>query len=74
MDLKIPALGDAVTEVELIEWFKADGDKVMEGEVLYALGSEKSTNDVESPASGTLTILQQPGPSFPVGHLVGRIS
>jgi pyruvate/2-oxoglutarate dehydrogenase complex dihydrolipoamide acyltransferase (E2) component len=72
-ELRIPAAGDAVAEVQLVEWRMADGAPVKEGEVLYAIESEKSVLDIESPASGTLQILEQPGGIFSIGHLVGQI-
>ena len=73
IELKIPAAGDAVAEVQLVEWKVKDGDRVKEGEVLYSIESEKSMIDVESPASGTVRIVAAAGEVFPVGHLVGRV-
>ncbi|HSV84641.1 MAG TPA: lipoyl domain-containing protein [Ramlibacter sp.] len=72
-ELRIPAAGDAVAEVQLVEWMATDGATVKEGDVIYAIESEKSVLDIESPASGTLKILEQPGGTFAVGHLVGQI-
>jgi len=72
-ELRIPAAGDAVAEVQLVEWMVADGATVKEGDILYAIESEKSVLDVESPASGKLTIKEQPGQVLSVGHLVGFI-
>jgi pyruvate/2-oxoglutarate dehydrogenase complex dihydrolipoamide acyltransferase (E2) component len=51
----------------------ADGASVKEGEPLYALESEKSVQEIESPASGTLKILVQPGEVLPVGTVLGEI-
>ncbi|MEK1905266.1 MAG: lipoyl domain-containing protein [Pseudomonas sp.] len=72
-ELRIPAAGDAVSEVQLVEWIAENGAQVAEGEVIYSIESDKSVLDVESPASGTLTILVNAGEIFPIGHLVGRI-
>ena len=36
------------------EWFKSEGDTVKQGESIVTISSEKLTNDVEAPASGTL--------------------
>lgn len=72
-ELRIPAAGDAVSEVQLVEWIAENGAVVVEGEVIYSIESDKSVLDVESPASGTLTILVSAGEIFPIGHLVGRI-
>lgn len=73
IELRIPAAGDAVSEVQLVEWAVADGSRVEEGQLIYSIESEKSVIDVESPGSGTLVILEQAGGNFAVGHLVGRI-
>ena len=72
-ELHIPAAGDAVSEVQLVEWRVANGALVKEGEVVYTIESDKSVLEVEAPGSGKLVILEQPGGVFPVGHLVGRI-
>ena len=72
-ELRIPAAGDAVSEVQLVEWVAEDGAKVNEGDVLYTIESDKSVLEVESPASGTLSIIAKAGDIFPVGELVGRI-
>ncbi len=72
-ELKIPAAGDAVSEVQLVEWIAEHGADITEGQVIYSIESDKSVLDVEAPASGKLTILGKAGEIFPVGHLVGRI-
>ena len=73
-ELRIPAAGDAVSEVQLVEWAAKDGATVAEGDVLYSIESDKSILDVESPASGVLQILEQPGSTLAIGHLVGHIA
>lgn len=72
-ELNIPAAGDSVSEVQLVEWTVADGASVNEGDVIYTIESDKSVLEIEAPASGKLAILAKAGEVFPVGHLVGRI-
>ena len=72
-DLRIPAAGDAVSEVELVGWTAADGAIVQEGDTIYSVESDKSVLEIEAPASGTLKILEQAGQTLAVGHLVGQI-
>jgi pyruvate/2-oxoglutarate dehydrogenase complex dihydrolipoamide acyltransferase (E2) component len=72
-ELRIPAAGDAVAEVKLVEWAVADGAEVEEGQTLYTIESEKSVLDVEAPASGKLSIKEAPDQVLAVGHLVGVI-
>ena len=46
---------------------------VTEGQPLYLLEADKSANEVESPASGTLRIVAQPGETYEVGTILGTI-
>ena len=62
----MPKLGLTMTEATLVEWLKADGDPVEKGEPLFVLESEKSTLEIEAPASGTLHILVPAGQTVPV--------
>jgi pyruvate/2-oxoglutarate dehydrogenase complex dihydrolipoamide acyltransferase (E2) component len=70
----LPKLGFSMNEGLLSEWLIADGGEVKEGEPLFALESDKSTQEVESPASGTLKILKEPGETYEVGTILGEIS
>lgn len=72
-ELRIPAAGDSVTEVQIVEWTVNNGASVTEGEVIYTVESDKSVLEIEAPASGTLAILEPAGEVYEVGHLVGRI-
>lgn len=69
----LPKLGFSMNEGVLSEWLVADGGSVKEGEPLFALESDKSTNEVDSPASGTLKIIAQPGETYEVGTVLGEI-
>lgn len=69
----LPKLGFTMEEGELVEWLAENGAQVAEGQPLYALESDKSTQEVEAPASGTLRIVQQPGQTLPVGTVLAEI-
>jgi 2-oxoglutarate dehydrogenase E2 component (dihydrolipoamide succinyltransferase) len=73
MDLRIPDSGDAVSEVDLVQWTVADGEAVAAGDTLYLMESAKATIEVPAPMAGVVTILAPAGESYVVGHLVGRI-
>jgi pyruvate/2-oxoglutarate dehydrogenase complex dihydrolipoamide acyltransferase (E2) component len=73
-EIRIPKLGIGMTEATLAEWLAADGAHLSAGTPLYALEMDKSTNEVEAPTAGTLTILAAAGETYPVGHLVARIA
>lgn len=69
----LPKLGFSMNEGTLSEWLAADGSQVAEGQPLYSLESDKSTNEVESPATGTLRVLKQSGETYEVGTLLAVI-
>lgn len=72
-EVLLPKLGFSMNEGLLSEWLVPDGGHALAGEPLFALESDKSTNEVESPATGTLKILKQPGDTYDVGTVLGII-
>jgi len=63
----MPKLGLTMTEGTVDEWKKTEGDAVKEGEVLFSVSTDKLTNDIEAPASGTLLkIIAKAGDPVPV--------
>lgn len=73
VDVLLPKIGFSMNEGTLAEWLVADGGQAVEGQPLYALESEKSTQEVESPATGTLRIVAQIGETYEVGTLLATI-
>jgi pyruvate/2-oxoglutarate dehydrogenase complex dihydrolipoamide acyltransferase (E2) component len=73
IELCIPASGDSVQEVQIVEWTVEDGVDVVEGQVIYSVESDKAVLEIEAPASGKLTILEPASEVYAVGHLIGRI-
>lgn len=73
-EIRIPKLGFSMESGILAEWLVPDGSDVSEGQDLYALENDKSTQEVESPASGKLKIIvSETGEEYPVGELIGII-
>lgn len=70
----LPKIGFSMNEGVLAEWLADDGAQVVEGQPLYALESDKSTNEVESPATGKLKIIGEVGETYEVGALIAEIS
>ncbi|RJG01365.1 biotin/lipoyl-containing protein [Noviherbaspirillum sedimenti] len=68
-----PRIGFAMEEGTLAEWMCEDGAEVKEGQALYALESDKSVQEVESPASGTLRIIAKAGEVYKIGDVLGEI-
>jgi pyruvate dehydrogenase E2 component (dihydrolipoamide acetyltransferase) len=73
MDLKLPLLGDIMTEGTLAEWLRPSGALVDEGAPLYQLETDKVSLTVEAPVSGVLEQLVRAGETVPVGTVVGRL-
>jgi len=72
-EVLLPKIGFSMTEAQIAEWLAEDGAQVTEGQPLYLLEADKSANEVESPASGTLRIVAQPGETYEVGTILGTI-
>ncbi len=70
----MPALGMAQETGTLIQWLKRPGDSVAKGEPLMEVETDKTTVEVEAPASGILTsVTAQPGDVVPVGQRIALI-
>jgi len=72
-EVLLPKIGFAMTEGQITEWLAQDGATVTEGQPLFTLEADKSANEVEAPASGTLRILQPAGSIYEVGTVIGMI-
>jgi 2-oxoglutarate dehydrogenase E2 component (dihydrolipoamide succinyltransferase) len=73
VEIKVPAVGESVTEGTLARWFKKDGESVRADEPLFELETEKATTEVAAPAAGTLNITVQEGQTVTIGAVIGRI-
>lgn len=73
-DICIPAFGVGMTEGKLTEWLVQDGAAVAVGDPIYAIESDKSVQEVESPVAGTIAIVAAAEETYPVGTLIARIS
>jgi pyruvate/2-oxoglutarate dehydrogenase complex dihydrolipoamide acyltransferase (E2) component len=73
MDIILPKIGFSTTEAQIAEWLVEDGATVTEGQPLFSIESDKSTNEVEAPASGKVTITGVVGETYEVGTVIGSI-
>src|SRR5690242_15631542 len=73
IELKIPSVGESITEVQIAEWLKQDGDEVKKDENVAVIDSEKTTLELTAPENGRLKILHQAGEMVKVGETVGQI-
>ena len=73
-EIRVPTLGESVTEATIGQWFKQVGDSVAADEPLVELETDKVTIEVPAPAAGVLeAISAQPGETVDVGALLGAI-
>lgn len=72
-EILLPKIGFSMNEGQVAEWLYGDGEEVTEGEPLYLLEADKSTNEVEAPASGKLRIVAIEGETYDVGTVLGYI-
>jgi 2-oxoglutarate dehydrogenase E2 component (dihydrolipoamide succinyltransferase) len=75
IDIKVPAMGESVTEATVSRWFKKEGDSVARDEPLLELETDKVTVEVPAPADGALqSISVQEGATVQVGTILGAIA
>ncbi|MFM7592967.1 MAG: 2-oxoglutarate dehydrogenase complex dihydrolipoyllysine-residue succinyltransferase, partial [Isosphaeraceae bacterium] len=72
-DIKVPSVGESVTEGVLSRWIKKSGDYVKAGEGLFELETDKATQEVRAPASGVLLASIKEGTTVAIGSVVGSI-
>ncbi len=70
LEIKIPQVGESITEVTIAAWLKNDGDLVEMDEVLCELESEKATFELNAEAAGILRIKAQEGDAIEIGAIV----
>ena len=75
VEIKVPAMGESVTEATISKWFKKEGETVKRDEPLLELETDKVTVEVPSPADGAIeSIAAQAGSTVAVGALLGAIA
>ena len=74
-EIKVPSLGESITEATVSKWLKRPGEPVAVDEPVAELETDKVTLEVPAPAAGTLTeILAEEGANVPVGAVLGTIA
>jgi 2-oxoglutarate dehydrogenase E2 component (dihydrolipoamide succinyltransferase) len=75
VEIKVPTLGESVTEATVAKWLKAAGEAVRADEPLVELETDKVSLEVNAPTSGTLAeVLVSEGDDVAVGAVLGRIT
>ncbi len=73
IDIKVPTVGESISEVTLLKWTKKDGDYVERDEVLAELESEKATFEVNAEQAGVLKTAANEGDTLKIGDVLASI-
>src|SRR4051812_32037194 len=73
IDIKVPAVGESISEVTLLKWVKSDGEYVNRDEVIAELESEKATFEVNAEQAGVLKTMAKEGDTIAVGSSIASI-
>lgn len=71
--VKVPTVGESISEVTIANWLKKDGDIVKMDEVIAELESDKATFELPAPQAGVLKIVKQTGEVVPIGQVICEI-
>ena len=73
VEIKVPVVGESITEVTVSSWRKKDGDAVKMNEVLCELESDKATFELNAEADGILHIVAAEGTTLPIGGIIANL-
>jgi 2-oxoglutarate dehydrogenase E2 component (dihydrolipoamide succinyltransferase) len=73
IEIKVPTVGESITEVTLLKWTKKDGEWVERDEVIAELESEKATFEVNAEKAGILTTVGKEGDTINIGDVLAKI-
>ena len=74
IDLEIPSFGDSINTASIGTWNFASGDQVNKGDILVVLESDKVSSELESPATGILSIAIEEGEEADIGAVIGQVT
>ncbi|KYG80984.1 2-oxoglutarate dehydrogenase E2 component [Roseivirga ehrenbergii] len=73
LEIKVPTVGESITEVTIAQWFKKEGESVEMDEVICELESDKATFELNAEAAGKLHIIAQEGETLEIGATICEI-
>jgi 2-oxoglutarate dehydrogenase E2 component (dihydrolipoamide succinyltransferase) len=72
VELKVPAVGESITEVQIGQWLRGEGQSAAKDEALVEIETDKATVELPAPIAGRVTkVLKQAGETATVGEVVG---
>ena len=72
-EVKIPRVGESITEVTIGQWLKTDGEYMQMDEVICEIESEKATLEIRREKEGILKIIEKEGETVSIGHKIAEI-
>src|SRR3954468_5726812 len=73
IDIKVPTVGESISEVTLLKWTRKDGEYVERDEVIAELESEKATFEINAEQAGIIKQVAKEGDTLAIGDLVATI-
>lgn len=73
IDVKVPAVGESISEVTIASWLKKDGDMVKLDEAICSIESDKATLEISAPKAGKLKILSPEGETVAIGAKIAEV-
>ncbi|MBT4792395.1 MAG: 2-oxoglutarate dehydrogenase complex dihydrolipoyllysine-residue succinyltransferase [Halobacteriovoraceae bacterium] len=73
IEIKVPVIGESITEVTLVAWHKEDGEFVEEGDIICDIESDKATIELPAESSGVLKITVEEGTDLLIGAVIGSL-
>jgi 2-oxoglutarate dehydrogenase E2 component (dihydrolipoamide succinyltransferase) len=74
IELKVPTVGESITEVQIGDWLKGEGEFVEKDQPVVEIESDKATVEVSAPASGTISkVMKRKGERATVGEVIGQV-
>lgn len=73
VDVKVPSVGESISEVTIASWMKKDGEMVKLDEAICSIESDKATLEISAPKAGKLKILVKEGETVAIGTKVAEV-
>src|ERR1700750_1497111 len=73
IEIKVPTVGESISEVTLLKWLKKDGEFVDRDDVIAELESEKATFEVNAVQSGVIRLIANEGDTLNIGAVLANI-
>src|SRR5678810_803642 len=73
IEIKVPTVGESISEVTLLKWLKKDGEYVDRDDVIAELESEKATFEVNAEQSGVIKLIAREGATLNIGDVLANI-